>query len=43
MGAARNFDGSLRDTEMLGKEIHESGVGLAIVRLGAEVDSEAAV
>ena len=43
VGAARNFDGSLRNTEMLGKKIQESGVGLAVVRIGAEVNCKRAV
>lgn len=40
MGAAGDFNGGFSDFEMLGEEFNQGVVGLAVVRLGAEIDSK---
>ena len=40
MSAAGNGDRGFGDAEVLRKELDESGIGFAVVRLGAEVDGK---
>ena len=40
MSAAGDSDGGLGDAEVLRKELDESGISFAVVRLGAEIDGK---